>query len=176
MRFFTIVIFCLLTAGAQAAPNEREARELKLSEQLIIMSSIRAANPTIQELCLKHKPICEGTDQREIALSLIGARNSEISMISLINLLRFNLDGAGGETRTCYILQNGEQIYPLLSSSSGEKLASQCSREVSEIGKNAGLGKVKIKDICTNKLEISRQKDELLKAIKRNEKCAPEDF
>jgi hypothetical protein len=175
-KFITLGLLLISFCCEAESGISRESREIKMAEQFILLSSMRSASSEIREMCMKNRPYCEGTDQRELALALIGARNSESSLNSLAQLLRFSLDGAGGESRTCYILQNGEKIADILRSTSAEKLFVQCNREVAEVKKNAGFESVKTSNICAAKTEISQQKNDLLKAIKRSEKCDPGDF
>lgn len=174
--FSFILILTIFNVEAKTI-SSRESRELKMAEQLILISSIRAANPLIQELCMKNRFFCIGTDQRELAIALIGARTSEASLTSLVKLLRFKIDGSGGEDRTCYLLQYGEKLSEILRAYSVEKLTSQCAFEVEQVKKtNEIFKKIKIQDICESKSEIIKQKNSFLKAIQLNEKCDLEDF
>ena len=173
---FAIIATFFCFSVAHADTLNREAREILMAEQLILLSNSRAASSHIQAACARDHLLCVGTEHRELALALIGARKTSYSLQHLVALLRFNLDGSVGGDLTCYILQNGRNVKQRLRTISPEILVKQCKKEKEDIIKSTGFDDVLLDDVCASNDKIINKKNALLSAINKGGQCNPEDF
>jgi hypothetical protein len=137
---------------------------------------MRSASKEVQAACRGNSLACFDTDQTELALALIGSRKDREATLVLAELLRYRLDGAGGETYHCYVLQHGAGVELYWKKTSPEKLAKQCVSEVTKRKGESGINDVSPDQICASKKSILSWQTDLVKAIKRGTQCNSEDF
>lgn len=166
-----LLIFLLIVISFSTHANDAKKGDLLWVERLYLMSAIRTVSPVIKNACLDKRILCRDTDQRELAISYIGMQKSKMSKLSLTSLMRFKLDGSGGEIYQCYILDGDEELTSLLKAIKAKELVKQCKNEFNLISGKEEFGKISSDMVCATESEISKNKKQLLTAIEAGRKC-----
>lgn len=171
MKSISFIIFLLATQCVFAKDTSniipsRESREVKMAESAIFFSLMIPTNKQRSE---------DADEIGDLGLTLIGARSSKTSLISLASLLRFQLDAGLGEDYDCYVAEKGKRFLPYLKRINPEKLEAHCLGEVQKIifHDPTAYGE-ESKAECRTKVEIKEKVKELISSI--NTRCNPEDF
>src|SRR5262249_34907395 len=161
-----------------AQTESRETRELKMADQALISSLVVSHSTAGQSLCREDKLACVGPDKQELALALIGARNTKASREALARLLIYKLDGAVGEDYGCYILQSAGPMKRALASIDAQALSNSCRLRVGQL--SARLRDVLLhfdtESVCSAPDEITNKAKQFQDSIQRGKKCRCEDF
>jgi hypothetical protein len=176
LYFLLISLFCDFAVAEERVPN-REHREIAMAEDSILTSLMVHRNPVSKYLCTENSYACLGADKAELGLSLIAARNTNASLVSLSRLARFKMDAGLSEDFTCAILEKGKKVEKIIRRIVPNELESRCKKEVSQVkGKNPGRFEVSADAICTPAAEIKERLRELRAGIMRGQRCLPEDY
>jgi hypothetical protein len=129
-------------------------------------------------LCKENKLACIGPTKEEIAIALIGARQTKRSREALLRLLAYNLDGSVGEGYNCYVLNSGRLMKLELLSARSEKLANSCEERVNNTVTelNRTFPGFESAGICSTPVQIKARIRQFSGAIDRGERCSGEDF
>src|SRR5258708_39620896 len=162
----TAVVACL-NAWTEARPkmtNDRQENEDIAAAELAILSSLVVRlSEHGASLCIGTPVACVGPDRDELALSLIGARNTPKSLRALAALVRFGLAGGPAENHDELVVTGkGPLILPALRALNPEQLNMQCKKKLTDLMKSSGpiLGKVK-------KSFVYRSPDEIKPTIRK---------
>jgi hypothetical protein len=147
--------------------SSRESREVNTAESDILWSLMIPINKVRPE---------NADEMAELALTLIGARSSKTSLISLTSLLRFQLDGGLGEDYNCYAAEKGKRLLPYLKRVDPEKLEAQCLGEIQKIMQySPNKYSEESKSECRTQAQIKEQVKELIQVTYAGH-CDPKDF
>jgi len=172
---FSIVMgdVSLTAARRLTATDANTARQLRFSEQLVIIEMVRELSPSVRqarERCPETRPEADAT---ELVIGLIGINKSDAAADALVNLLGLRLDGAGSEELDCQIVTRGSALLGRLENLQAKSIAEQCRSIFHELKKRElrDITDVKVEQICGTKAEILSRRDELRKAIKSKADC-----
>jgi len=171
-----LLFFSAISSIAFAGVSSRETREVSMAEKSILYSIIRSRTQGIQDICTSNPDVCFATDQTELALALLGARNSQPSLEAMAKLIRFRLDGAGAESFQCYVLLHGLQILKIWKSASPHNLSSFCFKEVDDAKRSFEASTIRANHVCNTPKDIEIRQKNLMEAIRLGRKCDPSDF
>jgi hypothetical protein len=101
-----VITFLLISSLLSANTETREQREVEMAEKSILASIAISSSPQGRDLCTRTPLACLGANRAELALALIGARQTPISVAALLRLLRFRTDGVLSEDYECYVLKH----------------------------------------------------------------------
>ena len=127
---FCIIAFFFVTSLISVFAETREQREVEMAEKSILGSIAVFATPAGHDLCAKVPIACVGANRAELALALIGARETRISGAALLRLLRFRMDGALSEDYECYVLKHSAHSKIYLKQLKPVELERKCRSEV----------------------------------------------
>jgi len=187
MPLISLIIFLLaaLAPGSLSADRHRQKvtedrtiREIRMGERAILSGLMVARNPKSRYLCTQNEFACIGPDRIDLGLAVISSRNEAPFVSKLMDLLRYKIDGAGAEDLHCAILNKGSMAVTAARSINPAELARRCKNEFSEIlSEHPGsFDSLRIIDVCSERIDISSDLDELLVAIGEGRKCPTGDF
>jgi Immunity protein 57 len=168
----------LLFSQTVASTENREQREMKMAEKSILSSIAVFKSPKGQNLCVREPLACAGADKAELALALIGARNSSLSVQTLIRLLRFRMDGVLSEDFECYVLKHAVLARTQLKALRPEDLVKHCHSEIQQLLTNdaTSFQGLETASVCDDERSIQQRSKELIRAIDAGRKCDRDQF
>lgn len=138
-----------------SSPLERD--DLRLAEKAVLVSLVVGASAEGNTLCKEKPAACIGPNRIELALSLIGARNTTASVRALARLIRYRLDGAYYEQYGEEVADKGEKIQRDLAALSPKELHETCHNELLSFIRSSGsvIGQVHEEEVCRTEQEIA---------------------
>ena len=175
---FCIIAFFFVTSLISVFAETREQREVEMAEKSILGSIAVFATPAGHDLCAKVPIACVGANRAELALALIGARETPISGAALLRLLRFRMDGALSEDYECYVLKHSAHSKIYLKQLKPVELERKCRSEVALLVANdkQSFEGLDSGAVCASQDQIRRRIEELSEAIRAGRHCAAGDF
>jgi hypothetical protein len=114
----------------------------------------------------------------ELGLAFIGEKSSQGSLQALAGLRRYVLDGALGESYSCYVLSKGDKALNLLKKLNPQKEHEACEAEVvrraAELGLNAK--DVNVGGVCASPADVSSWVKDMSAAVEAHRQCDPQDW
>lgn len=151
---------------------ERMAADIRGAEYSVLSSLVVHRSSGGKHLCTQNAYACVGMDRGELGLALIGGSKSGIAPQRLIELIRFELDGALGTDLQCYAAYRGNGLISLVDKADGKALSVRCSSELRDFRtRSRAEFDVGLRDICRSPEEIELAKQELRLAIKSGKDC-----
>ena len=167
------LLFAVIIGGicgiweTQAGPalDHAERDDISQAENAIVTSLAITASSHGESLCTQAPLACFGPDRTELAMSLLGARNSPDSLRALASLLRFAFDGGNYENYHEIVAEKGKTIRPYISAISPKSLHARCMNELAELIRITGsaLGQVREGRVCQDEETITAQQELFLK-------------
>jgi len=114
----------------------------------------------------------------ELGLAFIGEKSSQPSLEALAGLRRYVLDGALGESYTCYVLRRGDKVLNLLKKLNPQKEHEACEAEVTRRAAEFGLSAkdVNIGSVCAAPGNVSSWVKDMSAAVGAHRQCNPQDW
>lgn len=172
--FITYSVFTCFNVAQ--ADERREDRVLALANGSILATLIVSNSENGRNVCNDNKLACVGGDRAELGILILGESSKTKYVKGLVELVRYQLDGAVSEDFTCYVLEKKEKALASLQRLNYVQLKEQCENQYNIfIKNNPSLGKTNEKTICRSVIEMKQQVTELIQAIKQKRSCG-EDF
>jgi hypothetical protein len=155
-------------ASGQTAVRNAEHEDIGQAQRAILASLAVATSSSGARLCVQTPVACVGPDRLELAMSLIAARNTGVSLRALVNLVRFQLDGAHSEDYDDLLLSKGKAIEPFLAHLSPQVLHEQCMKEFAELMQKSGsaLGDAREARVCRSEDSIRADVKSTLESVR----------
>ncbi|SRR6266568_540841 len=171
-----IINFVFTCFNVAQADESREDRVLALANYSILGTLIIYNSVNGHNLCNDNKLACVGGDRAELGILILGESSKIKYVQGLVELVRYQLDGAVSEDFTCYVLEKKEKALASLFKLNYVQLKERCSNEYNTfIKNNPGLGETNEKTICRSIREMKQQVAELIQTIKQKRSCG-KDF
>jgi len=188
LGLFVLMSSMSLTAAAQdiVPADAHEASQIRSAESFIIYEEARGLSRLVQEthkkllqacpetetgLCQTacHHPIASG-GIIESTIGLIGIGRGDAAADALVNLLGIRLDAGGSETLDCQIFINGRTHLDRLERLQAKSVVEHCQSTFQDLQKRglASIRDIKVERICHTEAEVSKRRDEFIKAIRAN--------
>ena len=175
-NIFALVLAALLNqpnlSSVAIAAEDREDRLISHARYCllndIMLSSVSPG--TYQSLVS-----CRGS---ELGLAFIGERSSRRADAELAKLRRYVLDGALGESYTCYVLSKGKRMLPLLDALDFSEQRKICEAEVGQRIRELGIvpNKLNVDTICSTQSSAQNWIQDISVAAKAGRKCSEQDW
>jgi len=176
--FYIILIayFVFTFFNVAHADESREDRVLALANGSILATLIVENSENGRNLCNDNKLACVGGSRSELAILILGESSKNKYVRGLVELVRYQLDGAVSKDFTCYVIERKEKALTLLHGLNYTQLKERCSSEFNTfIIDNPSLGATDEKAACRSIIEMKQQVNELIQAIKQKKSCG-KDF
>ncbi|MGO9803218.1 MAG: Imm57 family immunity protein [Steroidobacteraceae bacterium] len=114
----------------------------------------------------------------ELGLAFIGERSSQRSLEALAGLRRYVLDGAVGESYSCYVLSKGDKVLTLLKKLNPQKEHQACEAEVTRRAAELGLNAkdVNLGGVCASPGDVTSWVKDMSAAVGAHRQCDPQDW
>jgi hypothetical protein len=168
---FSTVMFIIGYSLAFASDKNDEV--IRMAEHAILANLVLETSEHGRYLCVNDKMACLGSNQAEMGLAIIASKNDAKYYVRLVNLMKYQMDGALSEEYTCYMLDSGDKLKKYLNKIKPKALENNCLSEFKKFTKNKPfLGTVNSKDVCRSSTSIKKEIDDFLNAIVRKDKCS----
>jgi len=114
----------------------------------------------------------------ELGLAFIGEKSSQASLEALAGLRRYVLDGALGESYSCYVLRRGDKVLNLLRKLNPQKEHEVCEAEVTRRAAEFGLSAkdVNVGAVCASPADVVSWVQDMSAAVRAHRQCNPQDW
>jgi hypothetical protein len=177
-RLVPLAVALGLVYPAPVRPDDdRETREVRLAESSLLWGMVTTSAVQGRAACEPYSPVRCCPDRMDLALALLGNKQSAVALEALAALVRFRLDGSVSEDFHCYVLAKGKPLLKQLRKVVPADLVARCEREVTDAKKGTeGIDEVQPTAICRGRAEIEAEIRMIASAIAAGRKCADEDF
>ncbi len=171
-----LATLCLAIGGsiATAQTTTREERLIDHAEYCLVNDIIVSSLPAAENVARGHVTCRAG----ELGLAFIGEQSSQLSIEALAKLRRYTLDGALGESYTCYVLSKGDKVLALIKRQDLQSERKVCESEVAHRIGELGLAQkdVPIGAVCAAPADVSGWIRDMSAAVQAHRKCNSEDW
>jgi len=172
-----LVVAALLATVSSLATGQTDTREQRLIDHAryclvndIIVGSLNGSVSVDRE-----RVSCRAG---ELGLAFIGEQSSQRSIEALAGLRRYVLDGALGESYSCYVLSKGDKVLNLLKKLNPQKEHEACEIEVTRRAAEFGLTAkdVNVGGVCASPGDVSSWVKDMSAAVAAHRHCDPQDW
>lgn len=174
MRRITVfLLLIVLTPFVLAQTNNHEQRLIDHARYClvndIVLSSLRP------ELNQPNGVSCRAG---ELGLAFIGEKSSKKANAELAKLRRYVLDGALGESYTCYVLSKGDRVLSAMTQMDFVEERKVCEADVSQRLKELGIAvkDINVDAVCAKPTDVRNWIKDISSAVKFRRKCNPQDW
>lgn len=114
----------------------------------------------------------------ELGLAFIGEKTSKIAESEFTRLRRYVLDGALGESYTCYVLAKGNRVISSIKQLDFRTERKACEKEIAQRLGEFGVAEktLKVDAVCARQDDVNTWMRDIANAVRAHRKCNEQEW
>lgn len=177
IRAIATIVLIFLTIQSPAMAENHEQRVIKMANDSIFWALVVAKSRSGKLACF-NTPLACSDDRGELGLALLAMNNSNASLASLIEIMRFNIDASLSEDFDCYVINKGKRVLAYLEKIKPINLVKQCNDSIfrAQLSNSILMVGISSADICSTIETIAKKRDSMISMITLGKRCSNEHF